>query len=253
MRTIFLISLFFYSSLMASVSTRGAYLELIKAHPEVVMPIGNASKGEIEIVLDPEKMAQIEMTAGRDVGLVHSDGGWIWINDACRFPSGCEKVKSRILAKSLESCAGAGVLPILSDGKVVLNCQFRHSTRSWELEMPRGGVDPGENLENTARREVLEETGLIVDEVVRLGEVTGDSGITGMILAIFMARVSDSQNPNRESTEVINQNLAFSLSEIREAFAKGFIECTIEGETRRVNARDPFLAYAVSILAEISK
>ena len=35
----------------------------------------------------------------------------------------------------------------------------------WEL--PGGGQDPGEKLEDTARREIAEETGLILDEIGR--------------------------------------------------------------------------------------
>ena len=74
-----------------------------------------------------------------------------------------------------------------------------------------------------------------------------------MILAIFMARVSGVQKPDRTSSEAINKTIALSIPEIREAFVRGYIECTIEGEVRRVNARDPFLAYAVSVYTEISK
>ncbi|MFI5590130.1 NUDIX hydrolase [Amycolatopsis sp. NPDC051758] len=37
--------------------------------------------------------------------------------------------------------------------------------RWWEL--PGGGQDPGEKLEDTARREIAEETGLVLDEIGR--------------------------------------------------------------------------------------
>lgn len=236
------------SSLIADEASRQEYLKLIQLHPEVVTPLGNAARGEIEILLDPVKMASIEKATDRDVGVLKSDSYWIWLNDACKFPNGQEGVIGRILAKNLQRYPGAAVLPILPNGKAVLNCEFRHSTRNWELEMPRGGVKPGENPEAAARREVLEETGMIVDQLVRLGEVTGDSGVTGMVLAIFMGEVSDAKKPDRESSEAINQILMLSIAEIEEAFARGYVECTIEGETQRVNARDPFLAYAMTMI-----
>lgn len=236
------------AGLIASETSRQEYLTLIQNHPEVVMPIGNSAKGEIQILLDPDRMAAIEKATGRDVGVLKSDAYWIWLNDACRFPDGREGVIGRILAKNLKRYPGAAVLPVLPDGKIVLNCEFRHSTRSWELEMPRGGVKPGESLEAAAFREVLEETGMIVEELVRLGEVTGDSGVTGMIIPIFMGKIINVQKPDRESSEAINQNLSLSITEIEEAFCKGYLECMIEGEIRRVNARDPFLAYALILM-----
>lgn len=250
MKKKFLFVLCSCSSLIASEASRQEYLTLIQSNPEVVMPIGNAAKGEIQILLEPNKMIAIEEATGRDVGVLKSDSHWIWLNDACRFPDGREGVIGRILAKNLQRYSGAAVLPVLADGKIVLNCEFRHSTRDWELEMPRGGVKLGETPEAAARREVLEETGMVIDELIRLGEVTGDSGVTGMMLSIFMGKITGVQKPERESSEAINQTLAFSIAEIEEAFTRGYIECIIEGETRRVNARDPFLAYALTIMTK---
>lgn len=63
----------------------------------------------------------------------------------------------------------------------------------------------------------------------------------------------DVQKPDRESFEAINQTLTLSIAEIEEAFARGYVECTIEGETRHVNARDPFLAYALTMIKQRTK
>lgn len=239
------------AGVVADERSRTEYLKLIATHPEVVTPLGNASKGEIEIIVDSLKMERIERATSRDVGILKRDRHWIWLNDACRFPDGSEGVIGRVLSNNLALRPGAAVLPILPDGKVVLNCEFRHATRHWELEMPRGGIQPGETLEEAACREVLEETGFVVDQLVRLGEATGDSGVTGMILPIFMAKVVAIQKPGRESSEAISQTLSLSIQEVKEAFVRGYVECIIEGETRRVHARDPFLAYAVTILTSL--
>ena len=251
MRVMLIFLTLVYSSLTASEASRKEYLELIQDHPDIVMPRGDASKGEIEILLGPEKMAMIEKATGRDVGILHSDRHWIWLNDACRFPDGKEGVIGRILSRSLQSRPGAAVLPVLPNGKIVLNCEFRHATRHWELEMPRGGIHEGESHADTARREVLEETGCVVDQLVRLGEVTGDSGVTGMIVPIFMAKVIEVIDHERESSEAINQTVSLSVAEIKAAFVKGYIECNIEGKNQRVYARDSFLAYALTIYVEM--
>lgn len=210
------------TSLTANERSRNEYLELIKNHPELVHPVGNASQGEIEIVLDPDQMTSIEKETGRDVGV-------------------------------LKSRPGVGVLPVMPDGTLVLNCEFRHATRSWELEMPRGGVKKGESLEEAARRELLEETGCVAGQLIQLGEAAGDSGVTGMILPVFMAKIKEITLPERESTEAIGQTLTLNPQEVREAFARGYLECIIGGKTTTVYVRDPFLAYALTLFAEGQK
>lgn len=52
------------------------------------------------------------------------------------------------------------VLPITSDGMVALLRQYRPSIGKWIYEAPAGTLEPGEKPEETALREVEEETGL---------------------------------------------------------------------------------------------
>jgi 8-oxo-dGTP pyrophosphatase MutT (NUDIX family) len=61
------------------------------------------------------------------------------------------------------------VIPLTHDEQVVMVEQWRHGTRSVQLETPGGLMDTGETPEQCARRELLEETGYEAAEVVRLG------------------------------------------------------------------------------------
>lgn len=55
--------------LISSEQSRAAYLGLLKQYPHLLIPQGDASKGEIEILIDPYKMASIEKSHGRAVGV----------------------------------------------------------------------------------------------------------------------------------------------------------------------------------------
>lgn len=51
------------------------------------------------------------------------------------------------------------VLPHLADGSVILVRQYRHAARRPLWELVAGGIEHGENPQQAARRELLEETG----------------------------------------------------------------------------------------------
>ena len=69
---------------------------------------------------------------------------------------------------------GVIAVPVIqnqSESKIVLIRQWRPAMESYVLEVPGGGIWNGESIEDAARREVLEEAGLVVDNLVYLGKV----------------------------------------------------------------------------------
>jgi ADP-ribose pyrophosphatase len=60
------------------------------------------------------------------------------------------------------------VVPITGDGRFVLIRQYRHALGIVDLQFPAGAVDPGENADAAARRELEEETGYVGGELVPL-------------------------------------------------------------------------------------
>lgn len=249
MRILFLI-IFSISCLhsQANEKTISDYLQLVESFPKLVDSQGDYRQGEIEIILDPIEMASIERTTGRDVGVLMRDRYWIWVNDACQFPNGNKGVYGRLLwVNSLEHTPGVAVMPLLEDGRVVLNCNYRHATRTWEIELPRGMVNRGEAVEAAARRETIEETGMLVHNMELLGNIPPDSGMTNSIIPIYLAHVVDEKEPEQEDSEAIEEILALTLSEVKQAFLRGFIYLNIRGVERKIYFRDPFLAYALLI------
>src|SRR5260370_39318447 len=51
------------------------------------------------------------------------------------------------------------VLPVRSDGRIVLIRQYRHATRLYMWELVAGRIDPGERVRQAAARDLIEETG----------------------------------------------------------------------------------------------
>jgi len=56
------------------------------------------------------------------------------------------------------------VAPITEKGKIVLVSMFRFPIESWFFELPGGDQGPEEDMADTARRELWEETGYEADE-----------------------------------------------------------------------------------------
>lgn len=223
-----------------------SYFDYLKRYPKTLGPSGNFLLGEIEIIDDAQEIQDIEQNTGRQVGIMAEDKYWIWLNDAVKFPNGKSGVYGRLIWKSsLNGVGGVVVLPVLPNGKVCLNRNFRHATRSWEYELPRGGIEENETLEDAALREVREETGLVVDQLQFLGQMNPDSGTTNTVVSVFLAKVLRQENAQPEDSEAIAAIEAFSIEEIKNGFIAGHLSIEIDGKQVHTNLRDPFLAFAL--------
>jgi ADP-ribose pyrophosphatase len=141
-----------------------------------------------------------------------------WYNlrqDEITLPSGEE-----ITYTLVEHPGYAMVVPLLADGRVVMERVYRHSVGRTLLECPSGGLD-GEPADVAARRELEEETGYLAPNVEPLGSYFGSSGISDERFHLFLARdVGPGGTRALEPTEQIEVEL-FDLDELVELARRG--------------------------------
>ncbi|HEY87412.1 MAG TPA: NUDIX hydrolase [Dehalococcoidia bacterium] len=79
------------------------------------------------------------------------------------------------------------IVPIDADGNVILVSQFRKPVEKELLEIPAGGIEPGEDPVTTVRRELREEIGYLPRKVDRLGGFYSTPGYCTEYLYLYLA------------------------------------------------------------------
>jgi ADP-ribose pyrophosphatase len=103
--------------------------------------------------------------------------------DTVRLPDGSEATREYIVHP------GAVVMiPILDDGRLVLERQYRYPMGRVMIEFPAGKLDHGEDPLACARRELLEETGYVAREWARAGVMHPILSYSTEFIDIWFAR-----------------------------------------------------------------
>ncbi len=103
--------------------------------------------------------------------------------DRVLLPDGTESAREYIVHP------GAAVMvPLLDDGSVLIERQFRYPVGQVFVEVPAGKRDPGESFIATAQRELLEETGYEAAEWAYLTRLHPAIGFADEVLEIFLCR-----------------------------------------------------------------
>lgn len=178
---------------------------------------GDSEHGEIQIDHTRESEPGL--------GVVYEDRYIAVVRDPVIFPSGTKGLYLRIFEQSslLGTGAGVVVLPVY-EGRWWLVRHFRHATREWALELPRGFSEPGCTAEENVRREVKEELGVDIAVLHCLGEVTPNTGLLASRVSIWFAELAGPPVATDESRhEGIAAALPLSPAELQAKIREGAV------------------------------
>lgn len=96
------------------------------------------------------------------------------------------------------------IIPMLSDSRVLLLKQYRHSLREYIWEIPAGTLDPEEEMLDCAKRELIEETGYSAERWQKLAEITPVPGYSDERIHIYLATGLQPVKQNLDKDEIIN-------------------------------------------------
>ncbi len=105
------------------------------------------------------------------------------LRDTVRLPDGQQAVREYI-----RHPGAVMIIPMLDDGRVIVERQYRYPLQRALIEFPAGKIDPGEDRLLCAQRELREETGYVAREWARAGVLHPVLAYADEFIEIWFAR-----------------------------------------------------------------
>lgn len=134
--------------------------------------------------------------------------------DTVRLPDGSEGVREYVTHPG-----AVVIIPVLPNGKLIFERQYRYPVARVMLELPAGKIDPEEDPLTTAQRELQEETGHIAEQWRHLATMHPTIGYANERIEIYLAEGLTSLGQNAldegEFLELVELSLEEAMSAIR--------------------------------------
>lgn len=138
--------------------------------------------------------------------------------EAFCLPSGKQLIRETV--RHPGSCA---IVPLLSNQKVILIRQIRHSIQKTLWEIPAGTLERGERAPSCARRELIEETGYRAKFLKKLGTFYTSPGFCTEKMHLYVATKLSRLSQHLEEDETIQPRI-FSLKTAQKMIRTGAIQ-----------------------------
>jgi ADP-ribose pyrophosphatase len=112
-------------------------------------------------------------------------------------------------------------IPRTQDGDILLVRQLRASVNEEVLEFPAGRVEPGEAIEDAARRELQEEIGFSVRTLNRVGRFLTAVHFSDETITVFVADGEIVSPASPTPKEDLRQVIKIAVNSISELIASG--------------------------------
>ncbi len=124
--------------------------------------------------------------------------------DEVELPDGRTSVREYI-----KHPGAAVMIPVLDNGDILFERQYRYPLGKALYELPAGKIDPGEDALQSARRELLEETGYEGASFTKLGELNPCIGYSDEVIHIYLVEGLAFHGQQQDQDEFIH---TFKLS-----------------------------------------
>ena len=137
--------------------------------------------------------------------------------DRVRLPDGFTATREYIVHSG-----AVLMLPVLGDGRLVAERQYRYPHRRVFLEFPAGKLDAGEDALATAKRELIEETGYTARKWTRLGVVHPVISYSTEAIELYLAEELEHVGAKLDDGEFL-EVVELSVDEMLAALDRGEI------------------------------
>ena len=137
--------------------------------------------------------------------------------DMVRLPDGSSTYREYLIHPG-----AVAIMPVLSDGRILLERQFRYPVDAAMIEIPAGKLEIGEDPLLCAQRELLEETGYAAKSWAFLGRIHPVISYSTEIIDIYLAKDLSLGERALDEGEFLDV-FAATLDEMHEWIAEGKI------------------------------
>jgi ADP-ribose pyrophosphatase len=128
--------------------------------------------------------------------LIFTNPYWNYKKDKYIYPNG--NVGEYFYVDSRGACL---IIPVDANNTFVFIRQYRYLNKLFSIEFPGGGLTKGLSYPENAKKELIEEAGLVAEKLKIIGQFNPYNGVTNEICKVFVATGLTTIKSNPEESE----------------------------------------------------